>query len=333
MELTVKINMDKILTLSIAAYHVENYLRNTLDHITASSYIDEIEVLVIDDGGKDGSLDIAKEFEAKYPASVHAVHKENGGYGTVVNLALKMAEGKYFKLIDGDDWVDTDGLNRFVEFLHNNEPDAVFTEVKRFDETTQEMIEKRRWREWNNRVLDVGKIDFDIDCGMWYLAYRTEHARRYMRELPAKSLYTDVLFSTYPMPYVKTVGFLSEWVYIYRIGRNEQSVSRASRNKHYLEYHEIINRIKEYYYEVNGNNLPAAIKKRFLEKYRLQILNLLLLPASKEIRNMLVKTEEETKKKYPDFYDYAEKRKKIRLLRYSNYLAYWPIAKWGKNEW
>ena len=68
--------MEKLLTISIAAYNVEGYIRNTLDSLIVPEILDKLEVFIVDDGGNDNTLQIAREYESKYPETFHAVHKE-----------------------------------------------------------------------------------------------------------------------------------------------------------------------------------------------------------------------------------------------------------------
>ena len=107
----------KVLTVSIAAYNVEDYLKKCLD-----SFVDEgnplmnaVEVIIVSDGSKDNTVSIAKEYQEKYPDTFVLIDKENGGYGSTINASLKKATGKYFKLVDGDDWVNTNDFYAFVE--------------------------------------------------------------------------------------------------------------------------------------------------------------------------------------------------------------------------
>lgn len=76
--------------------------------------MDCLEVLIIVDGGNDKTLEIAKEYESKYPNTFKAVYKENGGYGSTINKGIELATGKYFKQLDGDDWFDTNNLEKYV---------------------------------------------------------------------------------------------------------------------------------------------------------------------------------------------------------------------------
>ena len=69
--------MQKILTISIAAYNVEKYIRCALNSLLiCEDLLNLLEIFVIDDGGSDSTLSIAKEYERKYPGIIYAVHKE-----------------------------------------------------------------------------------------------------------------------------------------------------------------------------------------------------------------------------------------------------------------
>ena len=111
--------MKKNLTISIAAYNVENYLEKTLDSLIIDN-LDKLEVLIVNDGSKDNTKKIAQKYCKKYPNSIKLIDKENGGYGSTINAGIKEATGKYFKQLDGDDWYNTENLNRLVEDIVYN---------------------------------------------------------------------------------------------------------------------------------------------------------------------------------------------------------------------
>ena len=122
---------EKLLTISIAAYNVQSYIEQNLNSIIKSKYIDLIEVFVVDDGGQDNTLAIAQKYAEKYPDSIYPVHKENGGYGTTVNYSAEHATGKYFRLLDGDDWFNTEGLDKLMEHIQQMEVSAIT--LKRYE--------------------------------------------------------------------------------------------------------------------------------------------------------------------------------------------------------
>ena len=79
-----------------------------------STILKDIEVLVVNDGSTDNSLTIAEEYAARFPDSYRVITKENGGHGDAVNSGLSSATGKYFKVVDSDDWLDPGELNKLL---------------------------------------------------------------------------------------------------------------------------------------------------------------------------------------------------------------------------
>lgn len=90
--------MNKILTIIIPTYNMEKYLRRCLDSLIIDEEgMKQLEVLVINDGSKDSSSQIAHEYQDKYPDTYRVIDKENGNYGSCINIGLKEAKGKYVK--------------------------------------------------------------------------------------------------------------------------------------------------------------------------------------------------------------------------------------------
>ena len=133
--------MEKILSVSIASYNVEKFIRKALDSCCVPEIMDRLEVLVVNDGSTDSTLEIAREYEEKYPQTFRVIDKKNGGYGSTVNASIKAATGKYFRLLDGDDWFDRDGLVNFIEELTAAEEDMIVAQFKRvFEEDGHEEL-------------------------------------------------------------------------------------------------------------------------------------------------------------------------------------------------
>ena len=97
-------------------------MRHAIERLLAGG--EDVEILVVNDGSKDKTADIAAEYQQKYPTIVRAINKENGGHGDAVMTGLKNATGLYFKVVDSDDWVDEECLKRVLAQLR------AFTEQK-----------------------------------------------------------------------------------------------------------------------------------------------------------------------------------------------------------
>lgn len=119
--------MNKILTIIVPTYNAEKYLRRTLESFLIETILEEIEVLVINDGSTDNSLAVAMEYASRYPDSYHVITKENGGHGSGINCGIENATGFYFKVVDADDWVDSAAFCRLVETLKQKNADIIYS--------------------------------------------------------------------------------------------------------------------------------------------------------------------------------------------------------------
>ena len=109
--------MDKIVSFIIPSYNVEKYLNACLTSFLNLEVLDQIEVIVVDDGSKDQTAQIARAYIEQYPQVFRLISKENGGHGSAINAGTAQAVGRYLKVIDADDWVVTENLKEFVEKL------------------------------------------------------------------------------------------------------------------------------------------------------------------------------------------------------------------------
>ncbi len=96
--------------------------------------LDRIEVLVVLDGSKDGSAEIAYEFVEQYPDTFRIIYKANGGHGSAINTGLMMASGEYVKILDSDDWVERDAFCRLVDCLETEGTELARQAGRKIDE-------------------------------------------------------------------------------------------------------------------------------------------------------------------------------------------------------
>ena len=88
----------KILSVAVPCYNSQEYMRKCVDSLLKGG--EDVEILIVDDGSKDDTLKIARDYEEKYPTIVKAIHQENKGHGGAVNTGLAHATGLYFKVVD-----------------------------------------------------------------------------------------------------------------------------------------------------------------------------------------------------------------------------------------
>ena len=88
----------KLLSFAVPCYNSEAYMEKCIESLLAGG--EEVEILIIDDGSKDRTAEIADGYAEKYPTIVKAIHKENGGHGSAVNTGIANATGLYFKVVE-----------------------------------------------------------------------------------------------------------------------------------------------------------------------------------------------------------------------------------------
>ncbi len=102
----------------MAVYNVEDYIREAVDSIIHQTIgFEHIQMILVDDGSKDGSGRICDEYKVKYPEQIIVIHKENGGVSSAKNAGIRAAEGKFVSFLDPDDYLDTDTFRQVEQFM------------------------------------------------------------------------------------------------------------------------------------------------------------------------------------------------------------------------
>lgn len=224
--------MEKVLTIVIPSYNVEKFLNKTLDSFLDESILDSIEVLIVDDGSKDHTAEIGRSYQEKYPDTFRLIRKENGGHGSTINKGFELASGKYFKVVDGDDWVDTKEFVQFVHALKACDSDFVVTNYSEVSDVTFEKKKVEFDTFQKMKEYRFEEIFDQIQFPMHALSIKTEIFQEHKIRLDEHSFYVDVEYVLFPVIYVETVTFLDYNVYMYRVAQATQSVSMQGFQKH-----------------------------------------------------------------------------------------------------
>jgi glycosyltransferase involved in cell wall biosynthesis len=224
----------KILSIAIPCYNSEAYMEKCIESLLPGG--DDVEILVVDDGSKDRTAEIADSYEEKYPGIVKAIHQENGGHGEAVNTGLRNATGLYFKVVDSDDWVDEQAYPKMLAALKEliGGPETVDMVISNF---IYDKVGVRRKKVMQYRLAFPKETIFGweqvrhLRIGHYILMhsviYRTKLLRECGLELPKHTFYVDNLFVFQPLPYVKKMYYLDMNFYHYFIGREDQSVNES----------------------------------------------------------------------------------------------------------
>ena len=301
----------KILSFAVPCYNSEAYMRKCIDSLLPGG--EDVEIIIVDDGSSDGTAAIADEYEAKYPGICRAIHQENAGHGGAVNTGITNARGMYFKVVDSDDWLDTDSykivLNRLKQFREDRKRVDMFIcnyVYEHVEDGTSHTIGYHKvlpeetifgWDEARHFRMDQNLL-------MHSVIYRTKVLRESGLKLPKHTFYVDNLFVYIPLPYVKTLYYLDVDLYRYFIGRNDQSVNERV----------MISRIDQQIYVnklmIDAYCLPQDVSNKHLARYMLSYLAMIccvtsiMLLISGTPENLEKRRElwQYFKKKYPSMY-------------------------------
>ena len=112
----------------VPVYNVEGYLEKCLDSLVKQT-LKDIEIIVVNDGSTDNSLEIAKKFEKKYFDILKVYSKKNGGLSDARNYGLKYAKGKFVAFVDSDDYVKDDMFLKMYNYAIKNDLDVVVSDT------------------------------------------------------------------------------------------------------------------------------------------------------------------------------------------------------------
>lgn len=241
----------KILTVIVPVYNTEKYIKRCLDSLDNKEINDKLEVLVVSDGSKDNAINIAKEYSKRLPDTFKIIEKENGGHGSTINKGLELATGKYFRVLDSDDWVDNVNFVEFVKRLEDQNADLVVTDYSKefiYEGKSEKIVYKNL--EPNKKYI-FDKFDLNILNGEYFVmatsTYKTEVLRESNLKLMEKTFYVDMQYNVVPIPYVNSFVYFDLDIYRYFIGRLDQSVNTASFVKNHLNHDKVVKYLIDYY--------------------------------------------------------------------------------------
>ena len=147
---------QKKISVIIPVYNAEKYLRETLDSVIKQSY-NNWEILLIENGSKDKSPEIIREYEAQYPG-IHMLKGPGKGPGPARNMGLRSAKGDYIVFADADDYLpDVDIFRKYISMAEQTGADIVVSNYARL---------------WENRVLPAVKHETFALCSPYSEEFR-----------------------------------------------------------------------------------------------------------------------------------------------------------------
>ncbi|AIZ80233.1 hypothetical protein ACEE_10825 [Actinobacillus equuli subsp. equuli] len=302
--------------------------------ILSISNVHKLELIIVNDGSKDNTLAVAHQLKSDYPETVVVIDKENGGHGSTINAGIKVATGKYFKVVDADDWVDTDNLSELISYLENISDDQVISPfAKVYMNTKTERIYSyqvgkiRETYDYRDFLSEINELPV-----MHSITIKTNILRDNNIQIDENCFYVDLEYNTFPMPYIKTISYFEKPVYRYRLGSPTQSVSIGSYIKNVRMHKTVIFALVKFF---NNYNMASLIEKRLLKQLISEIIAIhanihLSRNDVKKAKNDLLEFEGELAYLNKLFFENSF-GKKLTILRKTNYISFSLMSFLNRN--
>ena len=203
------------ISVIIPVYNAQDGIKRCVDSLLNQSF-KNFEIILLNDGSKDNSLNILKEYELKY-SFVRVIDKQNEGVAVTRNKGILLAEGEYTMFMDNDDFVDSDYIETFYQAIHGKRLDLVIGGYKRVNQDNQIIFSQDiQQSEWSKYII----------MAPWAKIYRTEFLRKNNLEFFDYGIGEDIIFNLTAYKTTDKIGLLDykgyNWYY------NNQSISNTS---------------------------------------------------------------------------------------------------------
>lgn len=297
--------MEKVLTVIVPTYNMEHYLRHCLDSLVVPN-MGMAEVIIVNDGSTDSSSAIAHEYEQKYPQTFRVVDKVNGNYGSCINCALPMVQGKYVKILDADDSFDKNNYNQYLSYLATMDADVILTDycfVNPKDEITEYHIYSDRCHLIPEKIMHFPDVYQRTSWFMLHMHGLTYHTRLFKNlnyhQLEGVS-YTDAQWSFEPMINVTTIVYYPITLYRYLVGRSGQTMEDQA--AHIQDLMSVTLELIHFYTLHRIDTMPNALFFDQALQLELEVIYIPCLYEHTYNRNLL-KNFETKLKQYPTFFE------------------------------
>lgn len=324
----------KLISFTVPCYNSQDYMRTCIDSILTGG--NDVEIIIVNDGSKDGTIDIANEYKSRYPETVKVVDKPNGGHGSGVNAGLREATGIYYKVVDSDDWLDAEALKTLLDTIKGHMsggtlPDLYITNFiydkvsdgTRYVSSYEKMMPQNQIIDWSK----VKKFKYSHMMLMHALLYKRENLIESGTVLPEHTFYVDEYYAYRPLPYMKTLYYLNVNLYHYFIGRADQSVNLSNIVKRYDQQVRVMKCLVDSYTWDEIKKMPKGLKNYMWHSLEVIMMTVMFF--------ICCETSPERKAVYRELWQYIKNRDKklYNKLRYRSYTTSVNFLTWGVRSW
>ena len=261
-------NSNIKISIIVPIYNVEKYLKECVDSVLNQT-LKDIEIILIDDGGKDNCPQIIDEYAQKDPRIV-AIHKANGGYGHSCNVGLEKAQGEYIAILEPDDYIEPQMYEDLYNVAKENDADLVKSEfIKYYDIENDQRKKIQEWGKPFNIPSGPFKISeypyfLALHPSIWTCIYKREFLKQHnikFIEAPGAG-WTDNPFQVQTMCLANKICFVDKAYYYWRVLDKTDAQALKNYTLPFVRSEEIHEWLRKE--NITDSNILAAIYEREL---------------------------------------------------------------------
>ena len=208
-------NRDIKISVIVPIYNVEKYIRQCLESIVNQTYRN-LEIIVVNDGTKDNSMQIVEEFLSD--KRIKVINRENYGVASARNKGIEEATGEYISFVDSDDYIKYDMYEILVKNLQDE--DILIFNYARFDNNTNKIL-KEKYLDTTYLKKLSSKDNYlysELENVCWNKIYKTDYLKKYNFKF-IEILYEDAFWKVETTFSTSNIKLIDEALYYYRINR------------------------------------------------------------------------------------------------------------------
>lgn len=314
---------DKLISVIVTAYNIENYLPRCVDSLLAQTY-EPMEIILVDDGSTDGTAGICDEY-ARKSSLIRVIHKENGGPSSARNEGLKIAKGDYIGYVDGDDWTEPDMYKDMLRACLDTGAQIAICSYRQVGEGAEEVHP-------TGKVLSLSRqeaLELYISGNPQYHIYHSVWSKLFDRTViedirfPEGRKSEDIMYTTWALTKASKCVFLDTLYYNYMVDR---SGSIMNSRLHERRFQDEIPFWKEQMKYLKGLGMEELAEKAAYQFYRKMVFYYVdfrdkgMKQSGKDLIALLRGEKQEIKRIYKK--EFVAAGDKVRM----NLILFWPGA-------
>lgn len=326
---------EKLLSIVIPTFNIEQYIVKNIESFkqVKENYYSLFELIIVNDGSTDSTLEVIEQLSSENQLPLRVITKENGGHGSTINVGIQEAQGKYFKVIDGDDWINVSAFESFLDKLEKIDADLIITNY------TEQHVYKNEsiLITFNDKFIEDSVVNGipNFRIPMHCVTYQTSILKENNICLSEKTFYVDTEYTLLPLKFVKNYVYFNLDVYQYFLGRPDQSMNinvMKQKSDHHLK---VTKRILDFYIEIGQDKaLEQSVRESLNYLINKQIQIFILNLQVDEIYDLFAYAE---KRNYLWKYDKNKKTTNLLFMNYKYHRVFDfllnPLVRKQKKEW